>query len=411
MIYRISVSNIARLLSATTLSQIINVASTLVLARVYEPKVFGDYAIFFSYAVILGLIANLRLEILIAAQKSKKRALRLTHLSIFITFLTIFPLITLIGFVATFVTLPFSLSLLLLAVVLNCMNVSLYFYFNKEGLFSVMARGMLVASVTQLTCALTLSGFDLNKNKLVIAYLISQVILLIYNISNMSAAFALVAARKGYYKRLFLANIRPVSHLVPSGFMERFSNQGYLAILPLSGFMEVVPFLNMYQRLIALPNRIILKSIKDVYRFDANESFQRYGNCWQITKKYFSILSAVGLPIFGLLYFEGAFILIKLLGEKWADIGVVIPYLSWIFLFSFVCSPLSTIIIISGNTIFDLWIQILLFSGIITALYIGFVSGSLDQFLLIFTVSFMLKYFVELTLSCLIAKGVIGFKR
>lgn len=211
--------------------------------------------------------------------------------------------------------------------------------------------------------------------------------------------------------RLFLSNIRSISHLVPSGFMERFSNQGYQAILPASGLMEVVPFLNMYQRLIALPNRIIIRSLKDVYRFDAKESLDRHGDCWPITKKYFAILAIIGLPIFGLLYFGGTFILIKLLGEKWADIGVVIPYLSWIFLFSFVCSPLSSIIFITGNTIFDLWIQILLFLGIVISLYIGFVSSNVDQFLLIFTSSFILKYCIEFTVSCFIAKGVIGFKK
>jgi O-antigen/teichoic acid export membrane protein len=74
MTLRESFRAILRLASGSAGAQVIQFGSALVLARLLEPAVFGDYAVFIGYGTILAAIGGLKLEQAIQLQATDARA-------------------------------------------------------------------------------------------------------------------------------------------------------------------------------------------------------------------------------------------------------------------------------------------------------------------------------------------------
>src|SRR5690554_2501445 len=75
-------TDVLKLVTGTTLAQIIVVLTSPLLTRLYGPEAFGFYALFASITGILGVIACMRYELAIMLPKTDEEAANLLGLSL-----------------------------------------------------------------------------------------------------------------------------------------------------------------------------------------------------------------------------------------------------------------------------------------------------------------------------------------
>ena len=127
MKYKISLNKVTNLLLATSTSQVISIASTIALARIYNPQVFGGFALFSSVAVLLNLLTTLRIEALIPAQSSNRRSYALFLISCFSVSATSIAILLLLSIIQRFIDLNFNVNLLIIFIFTNGINISSYY--------------------------------------------------------------------------------------------------------------------------------------------------------------------------------------------------------------------------------------------------------------------------------------------
>ena len=78
--------NVTKLVLGTGFAQIIPIALTPILTRIYSPEDFGIFAIYMAIASILGVIATARYELSIVLPKNDKNALDIFYLCNIVSF-------------------------------------------------------------------------------------------------------------------------------------------------------------------------------------------------------------------------------------------------------------------------------------------------------------------------------------
>ena len=82
--------NVVTLLSGTTAGQVISILMVPVIARLYTPEQFGDFALFISIATVIAVISSARYELAIIPTKQDSNAFNLFIICIIFTLVSAF---------------------------------------------------------------------------------------------------------------------------------------------------------------------------------------------------------------------------------------------------------------------------------------------------------------------------------
>lgn len=77
--------DVLKLVSGTTIAQIIGIISYPIIARIYSPEAFGVYSLFLSIINIVGVISCMRYEFAIILPKSDEEAANILVLTLIIS--------------------------------------------------------------------------------------------------------------------------------------------------------------------------------------------------------------------------------------------------------------------------------------------------------------------------------------
>ncbi len=101
--------HVATLGLGSFVSQLIPIAASLILSRMYSPKAYGDWGIFISYAGILTVLVSGRYELAILRPKKEVGALNLVALSTLLAFavsIVSFLFLYLLGYLKPSIVIP-----------------------------------------------------------------------------------------------------------------------------------------------------------------------------------------------------------------------------------------------------------------------------------------------------------------
>lgn len=396
----------------TGISQAIPLLFSPLLTRLYSPREFGSFALYFSIITILSSFSTGKYEQALAIAKNKTEANQVLSLcfliSSFVSFLVLLLVIFLNHFHFTFFEISIleeGIFLIPFGLLFSSWFQSLSYYLNKDGLYKEMSLSKILRSTFYIVFAITLS--QLHKNySLVVAEVIAYLIVVIYLV---------YIIRKSDYQLPRLSNIREVAlqyigfpkFSILSGFVEKISSQSptfyFNNVLKNS---EALGAFGFTYRIVAAPVDLISKSIGDVFRKSASDEYVQTGQAKSVfttNLKRLIIISAITfIPAFFIV--EDLFSL--LFGETWSTAGHYAKLMIPLFAFQLIVSPLSTMFFIAQKQRYDLFLQVFLFFMLSTGFLISFIYfKTIESAIIAYSISYFIKYSIELFLSFKFSQG------
>lgn len=409
--------DVLKLVSGTTIAQVIGILVTPLLTRLYVPEAFGVLALFTSITSILGVIACMRYELAIMLPENDEEAANLLGISLgftlLLSLLTVPILIWGHSPLLRLLNAPELSPYLWLVppmVLVSGIFLALNYWNSRTKQFGRLSFVRVISSmVTHLTKLGAGYGGYTTGGSLVSATVAGQVI-------------ATVVCGGQIWrddKRLFLRSIR--WRQMQSG-LERYrkfplystwsallnSISWQLPVFLLSTFFSsaVVGYYALGFRILQIPMSLIGGSIAQVFFQRAAEA-KAHGVLVDVVENAFLWLVRVSLfPMF-ILTIIGRDLYTVVFGVNWAEAGVYTQILSiWAF-FWFTSSPLSTLFSVLEKQEFDLKINLVLIATRFLALAIGGFVADARLSLLLFAISGIFVYGYQtwlVTFTCGLAR-------
>jgi len=410
--------DVLKLVSGTTIAQVLSIVSAPLLARLYSPEAFGISTLFFSIVGIISVVSCLRYEMAIMLPNTDEEAVNILALS-----LSISVLVGLISVPVVLIGGPYFLSLI------NATELTPYIWLVPLTLFwgglsvghpalnywNSRTRHYGRLSIIQIVNVLGTLGFQvaagfLGYNQgsslilgMIFGSIVSTTILgyLIWKddrhiITKSLNVRSMLAGLKRYNKfpryDLFAVILNTASWQLPSYLLSAFFSA------------TSVGYYSMGNRVLRLPMNFIGSSIAQVFFQRAAEAKQS-GSLAVLVENVYRILVKIGMFPMLLLSIIGSDLFVVVFGKEWMEAGIYTQILAvWMF-FWFISSPLSTLFRVLELQEFSLGINIAIFVTRLIALLIGGWLGNARLALALFAISGVVMY-GYLSLSTLLAAGV-----
>lgn len=406
--------NVITLFTGTTIAQIIPVALSPILTRIYGPEEFGIFALYSSLVAILSVVSTGRYELAIVIPKKDRDAINVAALTVFIN-ISISLLLLLIFLVSGkqlekilgLDELGFWCYFIPLSLVLLGVYQIMYYWFNRRKMY----KDMSINKVTQQTGTgvsnLSL-GFTSNGTGLIIGTIIGQILsLCIITIKFIKREKKFI---KQVSKKEMLAQAKRFidfpKYLTFAHTLNVTSSN--ISIILFTNFFSAVSVghYSLTQRILRMPINLIGSSISDVFRQKAIEDINEHGNCKILYIKTFSSLFLLGIIPFAILYVISPWLFSFVFGSEWRIAGEYARLMTPMFFLQFIISPLSSLYIVMEKQKLDLILQVVLFILIVSALLIGFtIFNSIEISIFLFTLAYSLIYILNAIITYRLASS------
>lgn len=361
--------NVATLLTGTAISQIITLAVSLLLSRLYSPEEFGTYAFFVSLVSGVSIIVCGRFELAIILPKNETDAQKLMNLSFlfsfilsFFFFLVVMILVLLKKTSSIFLLAPLTTFLLGNFQILNN-------WANRKRDYKTISVSRVIGASSNSILSLIFAYLSITKLGLIFSHFLSS---LITNFSFLDYFNNVKTSFKSKFldiKQTFIE----YSHFIKFNAFQAISDMlminGIFYLLPIYFEKSTLGLFSFAIRILQAPMSLLGSSIAQVFFREA-----AYNKNHNVTNSYLVIStikksSLVILPMPILLFFFGPNLFSFFFGERWEIAGEIAKVLSlWIF-FDFIRATISQLPIVLNKQKqllqFSILGNILLFSIII----------------------------------------------
>lgn len=405
--------HVLTLAGGTAISQIVLIAVTPLLTRLYSPAQFGVYAVFISVLAVVAAFSTGRYEYAILAEADEENAWHGLGLVVSLAALTglTTALVGIVGanWVEYSVEVVVSPTLALLAgisVFLMGSYQGVYYWHNRHKRYRQLSQSRIAGSLILAVVSVALGVLNFGAEGLIIGAVSGQagnLIVLVLNLRRQDGGRTW-PGRVGVLAQ-GREHIDYPRFLIPSGVLDRLSSHSVIILLSAFFGASVSGALGLYQRVVGLPVKIVGNAIADVFKQRASTQLNEHGECRRLFINTALGLLLVGTVPFLVLFLTGPLLFALVFGEEWRVAGEYAQILSWMFLFGFVVSPLSSLFFIGRKQKFDLIMQSFLFTSTVAALYAGSVWGDVRMALFLYTAAYCCKYVIEGGLAWGIASG------
>lgn len=385
--------NVLTLMTGTGLAQLIPLAVTPILSRIYSPEQFGVLAMFMAIVSSLSVLATGRYELAIMLPRKDVDAINIAVLSTTINLLvSVFlvlavwafnePVSEAIGNTALSTWLYFvPLSLLLNGIYLN-----LNYWCNRNKLYISMAQRRVLQSGGTSAMQLGLGIMRAGAAGLVIGSIFGQAVAAgmmanvvrhhrpqFWRVIDRRKMWVLAKRYKSFPQLLAPAHtLSALAICLPAIFINATFG------LAASGFFMLA------ERVVGMPLSLVSASIGDVFRQQMGERYLAGEHCRTEFISAFRKLTAIATPPFLILLFFAPALFALIFGEKWRIAGEYAQIMCPMFYLQFVSNPLSLTAIVAQKNRFEfLWHAGLLVSLVIVAAVYYFIPFDAKTYILI----------------------------
>lgn len=373
--------SVLKLVSGTGLAQLIGIAVSPLITRLYSPSDFGQFGLYVSIIAILSVGVSGRYEMAIMLPKSNRKASQL--LALCLVLIVLFSGLLALGICMYHILFaemkPIGkwLYILPIGVLLRGLYNTLTNWTNRKKKYSA------------LSIAVILQRISISSTQLLVGFLIAASIwgliagqIMGVMVSVLFLGGLVIKTNKPYIKQWNLVSIKKVAKAyknfpqfsMASGWLNTLSLE--IPVLLLSFYFDAneVGYYILAKQVVQLPLGIIGQGVGKVFFQQASVVKD---NADQLMRLFFSTikkLALIGIIPMGVLLLFGDQLFSIFFGEKWEFSGVIAQILSpWLF-FAFIASPVSS-----------------LFS-IIKKNYLSLYTTSIECFLRVLTVP--ISYFI-----------------
>lgn len=347
--------NVFTLMAGTTVAQILPVAASPVLTRLYSPQDFGTLALFTAVASILGVIATGRYEMAIMLPREETEAVNLVALCLLIS--------VSLGLLSFLVVAVFNrqianllgdpeLSLWLfavpLAVALTGIQHTFNYWFNRKKHYGKLSLSRVTQSSATVAVNIGMGAAGWQGSGLIAGYVLGQF--------SSAAYLGFKARQEDWDKRngaqkTVMRQVAKKYQDFPKinslhAFFDMLQNSGVIFLLSSFFGPVVLGFYFLAMRILKTPLMFIGSSVAQVFYQKATELHQNGGDLQAFVKKSIFSLTAVALPIFLLILFFAPYLFALIFGKEWREAGVYSSILAPWFFLNFIFSPITQIPII-----------------------------------------------------------------
>ncbi|GKV66230.1 MULTISPECIES: lipopolysaccharide biosynthesis protein [unclassified Sporosarcina] len=339
--------------SGTLLAQIVTIAISPILTRIYTPEDFGIYGVYLSIVSLLIVFATGRYEFAINSVKTEEDAVSIYKIVNYLTvFVSGFLLIVILMSGETIVRLlnlqidprllifvPFTI------LVLGFLQSSTY-YLNRHKKFEVLSKSKIYQSIANAVSSLSAGFMSFGALGLVLANVVSVFSSQLYQRLRGVRSLKVETTREQLIANLKKHKDYPLYN-APSAFFDTLALQAPVLILVRFFSESIVGFYSLTVRVLGLPLTLISTSISQVFLSQVSE-LNREGKSYRgVIVKVAKYLALIGIfPLLGLMLLAPSLFSL-VFGSEWRLAGEYAQILMIGYYFKFVISPLSMVFFIN----------------------------------------------------------------
>lgn len=346
------------LISGTSISQLVLIAATPILTRIYSPHEFGLLAIFLALTSTLSVIANGRYDQAIMLASTFEEAVEVCVLSVLVTLC--FSVIATVAAlfwadpIATALGAPDLAPWMLLAppaIFLTALFSSLTYLNNRIERYGVIAKVTVVRAVIAVASQIVLGLMRFGASGLIIGQVFSNFV------SNGSLLPHEVRAQ---LKQLRPHQWRGLVTLAktfrefplysgPAGLLSAINQNIINVLLAILFSPAAAGLFALTRRTLIAPLNQIATPIGQVFFREAAEEIREVGNAEKSFDATVRKLALIGIPSFAIGFFLVEDVFRIVFGPEWQEAGKLAQVLIPLFAVRFIVSPLSAMATIVSN--------------------------------------------------------------
>ena len=406
--------NSLTLISGTTIAQLLPIAISPILTRIYSPEDFGVFALFSSIVMIFAIIGNGRYELAIILPKKDSYAINIWALTLYIAFfISTILLIAILLFHDFFVDklnndkISVWLYLVPLIVFLIAIFNSFNYLFTREKKFKTIAIIKVIRSAVLSVFQLGLYFVGSGALALIGGYSAGQITgasLFGINVKkqrellkkiNKPTIIAMARRYKRFPQYTMLGSLfNRTSSELPNIFISSLFNAATLGFYSLS------------YRMLSVPTAFLGMSIRQVYMKQATEEKHKTGVAIKTFLSVVKKLTVIGLPFFILLFISAEWLFAFVFGEEWRIAGEYARIITPLLFIKFIFAPVSVTLSVFEKQEVSLFMQFgLLVCVLIAFAFVLFLGLTFVKFLYIFVAILVFYYILFLFVLYIAAKG------
>lgn len=406
--------NVAILSSGTVISQLIVIATSPLLSRMYSVESFGILSIFTSFTVFLAVLSTGRYELAVGLPKEDSRAS------------AIFKLIIYISITVT------SLYLVLIFLLKNVFHIHdktqflsnnevyiapLYIFFgavysalgywnqrNKKYKKITFSNAIQVITSCIFSIIFGILGY---KNGMIIGMISGIFTSILYLLLTDRELRTFLKSHHNELKSVAKEYSSFPRYMIISDMSLAACQQFIPILFSVLYNTTIVGFFSMANRMIRLPNIVITTSVGNVFRNEAIDEIREKGNCKDLYRSTIKKLILMSFPIYLAVFIISPKLFVFVFGDKWEVAGYFARILSVMLLIEFVVTPLNTLFYVVGKQKILMRLQVVNALLVFISIYSGYYFFS-DYYisLILFSGVSILSNIIFLIFTNKLSKGV-----
>jgi O-antigen/teichoic acid export membrane protein len=341
----------------TVSSQILLVAASPLLTRLFTPQDFGVLSAFTSIAVICSIVFSGRYELAVGLPESEAKAVaimqlvrKLSVISSVLLFIAVFIFwgCHYLGYIRQDL---FSFSYLLLPVynflVIN--NSSLIYWVNRHKEYGKVSLSSLFSAIFNILISVLLGFLGVNSFGLVLGLvagmLASVVFFYIHYLKQIpkekvsTTEINLVAKEYIFFPKYTLFSDLAFNlnqQFLPLVFTVFYSN-------------HIVGLFSLANRMLRLPNIVFTTAIANIFRNEAIDHIRVKGNCQVLFKATFKKLVFIGLIVYSSIFILSPYLFVFFFGAQWETSAIYAQILCVMLFVEFFTQPFNSLYYVCNN--------------------------------------------------------------
>ena len=388
------VKSVLTLSLGVVISQSISLLTTPILSRIYDPEIFGDFALLSSNVSIIGVLVCLGMLSAVMIPKDDDEAKGVCRLIIksiiYLSSLLLALALLISPFYKFFnVSIDYWLACVIIWLCVNLTNISsvLYGYVNRQRLYKVLLWNPAIGTISK---AIICIGLGLISPNLIFYSLGTIASFILVNIHMLRYANPLNGqiAKEYNDKALFKSYIAFPKYQLPANLLSIVSQQMPVQLIKLFFGSVVLGSYSMCMTILGIPSNFLATPVNRVY---FQEATSRYNAGLDIGEFSYKILEKniklAIIPIMVLTIF-GEWLFVFVLGQKWELAGTFASILGVYQLVLFCSMCLSGNYVIIGKQHLNLLFAILFIILNLVAFVLGYyIFGNIYSVLVFFAIA------------------------
>lgn len=380
--------NVLTLMTGTTVAQVVPIAISPLLTRLYSPKDFGAYGVLMGLTIVLSIISTARFEqalFLVRNPKTMDLIVKFVLLNSFIFSVFLSILSASLGpvFLNTKSTLStWHLYFLPVGVMTISSYTVLRAWLNRNAQYKAIRSNSIKQSIASSFLQLALG----------IAETFRVFGLITGDILGKASTTLLIAKRIDYSKTsltrklytYFWKRYQDIAlYQMPASLINTSARYAPMILLPILFDTATSGLFLLVFKVVMSPLTILGKAITDVFKVQAAESIQKKGECREEFNRAFKLLLPIAILIFLAIFFLSEPFFPIFYGTEWSKAGKMASIISLLAATRFLASPLSYVLILKERFRTNLAFQLLILLSTSGTILIGFYCG--DFFIFLYT--------------------------